>query len=216
VAAEDTYTADARASRERLLRTAQGLAVFTVGYNLAEGVIAVIAAVIAGSGALLGFGLDSAIESISGSVLLWRLTVERQRPERAERVEHLAARAIGVSFLILAAYVAYDAISALVNREEPATSVVGIALTAISLVVMPVLARRKHHVAVALGSKAAEADTNQTWACVWLSAVVLVGLALNAALGWWWADPIAALGVVGFLVMEGREALTSDELDDCC
>jgi divalent metal cation (Fe/Co/Zn/Cd) transporter len=216
VAAEDTYTADPRASRERLLRTAQGLAVFTVGYNLAEGVIAVIAAVIAGSGALLGFGLDSAIESISGSVLLWRLTVERQRPERAERVERLAARAIGVSFLILAAYVAYDAISALVNREEPATSVVGIALTAISLVVMPVLARRKHHVAVALGSKAAEADANQTWACVWLSAVVVVGLALNAALGWWWADPIAALGVVGFLVMEGREALTSDELDDCC
>jgi divalent metal cation (Fe/Co/Zn/Cd) transporter len=213
---EDIHTADARATRERLLRTAQGLAGFTVGYNLAEGVIAVIAAVIAGSGALLGFGLDSAIESISGSVLLWRLTVERQRPERAERVEHLAARAIGVSFLVLAAYVAYDAISALANREEPATSVVGIALTSISLVVMPVLARRKHHVAVALGSKAAEADTNQTWACVWLSAVVLVGLTLNAALGWWWADPIAALGVVGFLVLEGREALTNAELDDCC
>jgi divalent metal cation (Fe/Co/Zn/Cd) transporter len=216
VATEDTHTADARATRERLLRTAQGLAVFTVGYNLAEGVIAVIAAVIAGSGALLGFGLDSAIESISGSVLLWRLTVERQRPEGAERVEHLAARAIGVSFLVLAAYVAYDAISALANREEPATSVVGIALTSISLVVMPVLARRKHHVAVALGSKAAEADTNQTWACVWLCAVVLVGLTLNAALGWWWADPIAALGVVGFLVLEGREALTNAELDDCC
>jgi len=202
--------------RGRLLRTAQGLAIFTIAYNLAEGLIAITAAVIAGSGALLGFGLDSGIESISGSVLLWRLTAERRDPERAERVEHVATRAIGISFLVLAAYITYDAVNALATRDEPDSSIIGIVLTATSLIVMPVLARRKHRVAVALGSKAAEADSNQTWACVWLSAVVLVGLILNAALNWWWADPVAALGVVGFLILEGREALTSDELDDCC
>lgn len=216
MATEHTRTAATSSNRARLLRLAQGLAVFTIAYNLAEGAVAIVAARIADSGALLGFGLDSGIESISGAVLLWRLTVERRSPERAERVEHVAARAIGVSFLTLAAYVAYDAVTALINRNEPETSIIGILLTASSLVVMPVLARRKHRVAVALGSKAAEADSNQTWACVWLSAVVLVGLALNATLGWWWADPIAALGVVVFLVLEGREALTADTLADCC
>jgi len=204
------------ASRQHLLRTAQGLAIFTVAYNLAEGVMAIVAAVLAGSGALLGFGLDSGVESISGSILLWRLTVERQQPERADRVERVAASAIGISFLILAAYVAFDAITTLVNHDEPDASVIGIVLTATSLIVMPALATRKRRVAVALGSRAAEADSNQTWACVWLSAVVLIGLAVNATLGWWWADPVAALVVVGFLVREGRETLTANALDDCC
>lgn len=207
---------DASEVRRRLLRTAQGLAAFTVVYNLAEGAIAIVAALIADSGALLGFGLDSGIESISGSVLLWRVTVERQHPERAARVEHIAARAIGVSFLLLAAYVGYEATTALADHAEPDSSPIGIVLTASSLVVMPILARRKRHVAVALRSKAAEADSSQTWACVLLSAVVLVGLTLNALLGWWWADPVAAVAVVIFLVREGRAALTGDELDDCC
>ena len=200
--------------RGALLVIAQRLAIFTIAWNIAEGVIAIGAAWIANSRALTGFGLDSAIESISASVLLWRLRVERRDPERVERVEHTATRAIGVSFLLLAAFVAYDAIDALATGDEPDASIIGIALTATSLVVMPILARRKHRVATALGSKAAEADSSQTWACVWLSAVVLVGLVLNALLGWWWADPIAALGVVVFLILEGREALTADGLDD--
>jgi cation diffusion facilitator family transporter len=202
--------------RSRLLVIAQRLAVFTIVWNVTEGAVAITAASIANSQALIGFGLDSAVESISASILLWRLHVERRNPERAERVEHLATRAIGVSFLLLAAFVAYDAVNALVDNSEPDTSIIGIALTATSLVVMPILARRKRRVADALSSPAAEADSNQTWACVWLSAVVLVGLLLNAAFGWWWADPIAALGVVVFLALEGREALTADGLDDCC
>jgi divalent metal cation (Fe/Co/Zn/Cd) transporter len=149
-------------------------------------------------------------------VLLWRLGAERRDPERAERVERAATRLIGASFLLLGAFVAYQAIDALATHDEPDASLVGIALTAISLVVMPLLATRKRHVAIALHSRAAQADSAQTWACAWLSAVVLAGLALNAALGWWWADPLAALGVVVLLIHEGREALAAEHGDDCC
>jgi divalent metal cation (Fe/Co/Zn/Cd) transporter len=204
------------ATRERLLVRAQRLGVFTVVWNALEGVIAVSAAWIAGSRALAGFGLDSAIESVSASVLLWRLGAERRDPERAEHVERLATRAIGASFLLLAAFVFCEAIRSLALQEEPDASPVGIALTTVSLVVMPLLARRKRRVAHALDSRAAQADSAQTLACGWLSAVVLIGLVLNAMLGWWWADPIAALGVVALLVHEGREALNAQQVDDCC
>lgn len=203
-------------NRERSLGQARQLSVFSIGWNVTEGCIAVTAGLIARSGALTGFGLDSAVESISASVLLWRIQAERNQPQRAEHVERTASRLIGASFLLLAAYVAYDAISALVTRDEPDTSIIGIALTAVSLIVMPVLARRKRRVATQLDSRAAHADSTQTMACVWLSAVVLAGLLLNATLGWWWADPIAALGVVVFLILEGREAITAEQLDDCC
>lgn len=204
------------AERGGLLRRARRLAVFTVVWNLAEGVVAITAAVLAGSQALFGFGADSTIESISAAVLTWRLTAEQRDPQRAGDVEHTALRIIGVSFLLLAAYVALDAGRALVVGDEPATSLVGIVLTLLSLVVMPVLAVRKRRVADALASPAAVADSQQTWACAWLSAVVLAGLVLNAVLGWWWADPVAALGVVVLLVREGREALTAEHVDDCC
>ncbi len=202
--------------RENLLRAAHRLALFTVTWNVIEGIIAITAAWIAGSRALTGFGLDSAVESISATVLLWRLGAERRDPHRVERVERVATRAIGVSFLVLAAFVAVEAIRSLVIADEPDASPVGIALTLVSIVVMPILATRKRRVAIALGSKAAEADSAQTRACAYLSAVVVVGLILNAALGWWWADPIAALGVVVFLVLEGREALAAEHVDDCC
>jgi divalent metal cation (Fe/Co/Zn/Cd) transporter len=204
------------ATRNDLLARAKRLGAFTVGWNAIEGMIAITAAWIAGSRALTGFGLDSAIESISASVMLWRLGAERRNPERAEHVERRATRLIGASFLLLAAFVAFEAVRSLAFGEEPDASPVGIALTLVALVVMPTLARRKQRVAVALGSRAAEADSAQTWACVWLSAVVLTGLVLNAILGWWWADPIAALGVVVLLVREGREALAADEIEDCC
>ncbi len=202
--------------RTELLRRAQRLAAITVGWNVTEGIIAITAAVMAGSQALFGFGADSAIESISAGVLAWRLTAERRDPHRVEQVERAALRGIGISFLALATFVGADAIRALLARDEPETSVVGIVLTLVSLIVMPWLAVRKRRVAEALDSRAAIADSNQTWACAWLSAVVLVGLLLNATLGWWWADPIAALGVVALLVREGREALTADHVDDCC
>lgn len=205
-----------RVDRAVLLRRARWLAVFTVAWNVVEGVVAIAAGVLAGSQALLGFGADSAAESVSAAVLTWRLTAEQRDPDRAERVEHTALRVIGVSFLLLAGLVAFDAIRALVVGDEPSSSSIGIALTVVSLVVMPWLATRKRQVADALGSAAAVADSQQTWACAWLSAIVLLGLVLNATVGWWWADPVAALVVVALLVDEGREALTGEGLDDCC
>jgi len=183
---------------------------------MVEGIVAISAAVVAGSQALLGFGLDSGVESLSASVVLWRLYAERRDPERAEAVERRALRLIGVTFLVLAAFIAVDSIRALVGRHEPDASIVGIVLTSLSLLVMRWLARSKRQVGVAMGSRAVEADSAQTSACVYLSAVVLVGLVLNAVLGWWWADPLAALGVVVFLVREGREALHAEHADDCC
>lgn len=214
MATDDAQHNPATTERAGLLRRAQQLAGFTVAYNLLEGAVAIGAGFAANSQALVGFGFDSGIESISAAVLLWRIGVERREPQRAERVEHIAERFIGTSFLILGAYVAFEAIADLLNRERPDTSVVGLVLTALSLVVMPLLARRKRRVADALDSNAARADAAQTMACVWLSAVVLIGLALNAVLDWWWADPVAALAVVVLLLNEGREALTGDNDDD--
>jgi divalent metal cation (Fe/Co/Zn/Cd) transporter len=205
-----------RTERRTLLRRATHLAWFTVGWNIVEGIVAISAAVVAGSQALLGFGLDSGVESLSASVVLWRLYAERRDPERAEAVERRALRLIGVTFLVLAAFIAVDSIRALVGRHEPDASIVGIVLTSLSLLVMRWLARSKRHVGIAMGSRAVDADSAQTSACVYLSAVVLVGLVLNAVLGWWWADPLAALGVVVFLVREGREALHAEHADDCC
>lgn len=198
-------------ARGNQLARAQRLAAFTVGYNLIEGTVAITAGLIAASQALTSFGYDSGVESISAVVLLWRLGAERSDPDRVERVEQVATRAIGVSFLLLAGWVTYESVDALAGREEPDASPVGLVLTALSLIVMPVLARRKRHVATALASRAVAADAAQTMACVWLSAVVLIGLALNAALDWWWADPVAALAVVVLLLNEACEALLDDD-----
>lgn len=202
--------------RQVLLRRALWLALFTVAWNLVEGVVAVTAAAMAGSRALIGFGVDSFVESISAAVLIWRLRVEQRDAHRAEEVEARALRLIGWAFLALATLVGVESVRALVAGDQPDTSAVGIVLTAVSLVVMPVLARVKRRVGVELGERSVTADSAQTRACAYLSAVVLAGLGLNAALGWWWADPLAALGVVAFLVHEGREALEAEHLDDCC
>lgn len=202
--------------RSALLRRAWWLAVFTVIWNLAEGAVAITAAALADSRALIGFGVDSFVESASATVLIWRLSVEQRTPERAEHVEQRALRIIGVTFLALAALVGIESVRSLIAREQPDVSWIGIALTIVSLIVMPVLAREKRRVGRELGSRSVEADSQQTQACVYLSAVVLAGLAANAAFGWWWADPVAALGVVVFLVREGREALEAEHVDDCC
>ena len=199
--------------RRELLRRALGLEILTVGWNIAEGLIAVAAAVAAGSVALLGFGVDSFVESASGGILLWRLRAEKgMRDARAiERLDRRAHQLVGVSLFLLAAYVAVDAGLALWHRERPEASPVGIALTLISLGVMVWLARAKRRAAVGLGSRALEADAFQTTACWWLSLITLAGLALNAAFGWWWADPAAALGMTVFLVREGSEAWRGDD-----
>lgn len=208
-----TQLADRRAA---LLRRAWWLAVFTVAWNLAEGAVALTAAALAGSRALAGFGVDSFVESASATVLIWRLRVEQRSPERAEHVERRALRIIGVTFLALAGLVAIESTRSLLAGDEPGVSRTGIGLTIVSLIVMPVLARAKRRVGRELGARSVEADSQQTQACVYLSAVVLAGLAANAAFGWWWADPVAALGVVVFLVREGREALEAEHVDDCC
>ena len=204
------------AERRELLRRALVLGYFTVAWNVVEGVVAVVGAAASGSRALLGFGLDSFVESLSAGVLIWRLRAERMDPERAEQVEHQAVRVIGLTFFALAAFVAVESVRSLAAANEPDSSPVGIAITVVSLIVMPVLARHKRAVGVAMGSQAVKADSTQTRACVYLSVVVLVGLALNTLFGWWWADSVAALIVVALLLREGWDAFHAESVDDCC
>ncbi|MGH2727627.1 MAG: cation diffusion facilitator family transporter [Actinomycetota bacterium] len=201
--------------RSALLLRGLRLEYLTVGWNVVEGVIAVVAALTTGSVALMGFGIDSFVESASGSVLIWRLVEERRRGdhETVERVERRARRLVAASLVGLAAYVVADGTLTLWNREHPDPSRIGIGLTSVSLGVMWWLARAKRRTAIALGSRAMEADAFQTTACWWLSLIVLGGIGLNAIFGWWWADPAAAIGMSYFLVREGREAWRGEE---CC
>jgi divalent metal cation (Fe/Co/Zn/Cd) transporter len=203
-------------ARLTLLHRGLRLEYLTVGWNLVEGAIAVVAALASGSVALLGFGIDSFVESISGSVLVWRLRAEVSRGRDEETIEHFERRAellVGFSFFALAAYIVFDAVTTLLSQERPDASPVGIALTAGSIGVMLWLARAKRRTAVELGSRALAADAEQTQACWYLSVVVLTGIGLNALFGWWWADPAAALGVSLLLVREGREAWSGNHDD---
>lgn len=192
------------------------LSYFTVGYNVLEGAASVAAGALAGSVALVGFGLDSFIESLSGSVMIWRF---RHRagggPEAAERREQRAVRLVGYTFFVLAAYVAYEAVAMLLAAEPPGASVAGIVITALSLVVMPVLYVAKRRTGEALGSRSLAADAKQTFACVLLSAAVLAGLLLNATLGLWQVDPLLGLAIAAFLVKEGRAALRDGTVCRC-
>lgn len=197
--------------RAALVRRGRLLEYLTISWNSLEGLIAVAAGLAAGSIALVGFGFDSVIEVTSGAALLWRLHMDA--PERRERAEKVALKLVGWSFLLLAAYVAFDAVKALVLREPPEASYVGIALAALSLVVMPLVARAKRKVAAGLNSRALEADSRQTDICAYLSAILLGGLLANALVGWWWADPVAALVMVPIIVKEGAEALRGET---CC
>lgn|SRR5574341_162843 len=178
----------------------------TVAWNSLEFVVAVVAGLLAGSVALVGFGFDSAIEVASSGAALWRLRHDADSARR-EAAEGRALRLIGACFLLLAAYVLYESAEMLFERRTPDESLTGIGLAALSLIVMPLLARAKRRVATRLGSGALEAETRQTEVCAWLSAILLGGLGLNAALGWWWADPVAGLLMVPFIVREGWEAI---------
>lgn len=202
-------------TRSDLLRKARGLEWLTLGWNVVEGIIAIGAAVAAGSVVLLGFGIDSFVECASSIVLLWRLYAERGDTERdrIERIDRVAHRLVGISLFALAAYVLFDASKALWLEEHPDTSTVGLVLTGISVPAMLQLSRVKRRVAAALESRALEADSFQTSACMWLSVIALVGAGANAALGLWWADPVAALGMTYFIAKEGREAWRGE---DCC
>jgi divalent metal cation (Fe/Co/Zn/Cd) transporter len=192
-----------RASSARIGRRLQYL---TIAWNSAEFVVALVAGLLAGSVALVGFGVDSAIEVASSVAALWRLAREHD-PARREAAERRALRLIGICFLLLAGYVLWDAIDALAGRHSPERSLAGIVLAALSLVVMPLLARLKRRVAVSLRSGALEAETRQTEICAWLSAILLAGLGLNAWLGWWWADPVAGLVMIPLIAREGLQAV---------
>lgn len=194
--------------RARLGRRAQLLAAASVGYNLVEAVVAISAGVVAGSVALVGFGLDSVVEVSSGLVILWQF--RHRMPETRER---LALRLMAVSFFALAAYVGVESVRALVGGHEPDGSTVGIVLAALSLAVMPFLSWAQRRTGRALGSNAVVADSTQTLLCTYLSAVLLVGLLLNATLGWYWADPVAGLVIAAVAVREGRAAWRGE---GCC
>jgi len=193
-------------NRVALLRRGVALEGVTVGYNALEGVIAIVAGLAAGSVALTGFGIDSVIEVTSGVVLWWRLRAELGAARVGPAVEARAARWAGVLLLALAVYIVVESGRRLLTGDRPGESVVGIVLTALSLIVMPLLARAKLRVAASLGSRALRADAHETIVCAWLSATTLLGLGLNALLGWWWADPVAALAMLPLIVREGVEA----------
>jgi len=202
----------AHQDRRGLARHGQRLQYVTIAWNSVECLVSIGAGVLAGSIALLGFGFDSALEVTSSLAAVWRLARDEDEDAR-ERAERRALRVIGVCFMALAVYVAVEAIRALVNREPPAASTVGVVIAALSLVVMPVLAHLKRRVAIRLGSAALGAETRQTALCALLSAILLAGLGLNGWLGWWWADPLAGLAMVPLLLREGFEALRGKT---CC
>ena len=187
--------------RSRLGRRAQLLAGVSVTYNVVEAVVAVAAGVVAGSVALIGFGLDSVVEVSSGLIILWQF--RHRLPESRERQ---ALRLMALSFFALAGYVTFESLRALFGDAEPKPSPVGIGLAVASLLVMPFLSWAQRRTGRALGSNAVVADSTQTLLCTYLSAVLLVGLVLNATLGWTWADPLAGLVIAGVAAKEGLEA----------
>jgi divalent metal cation (Fe/Co/Zn/Cd) transporter len=184
---------------------------FTLAWNVTEATVSIAAGLAAGSIALVGFGADAVIESLSGLVLLWRL----QAHEHDERRETQALKLVGICFLVLAAYVATDAGYSLYRHEAPEPSVIGIVISALSLAVMPLLARAKRRVAERLKSAALAADSRQTDLCAYLSAILLGGLVMNAVFGWWWSDSVAALIMVPIIVREGLQALRGELCADC-
>jgi divalent metal cation (Fe/Co/Zn/Cd) transporter len=191
----------------------------TIFWMVIEALVSMGAGLAAGSIALLAFGLDSVLELVSAGVLMWRLRMESLGvvpPNRIEQAERQASRVVGWSLLILAAYVVIQSAYDLWTRAAPESSPIGIALAAAALLVMPALVRTKLKVAAAINSPALKGDAACGVVCFYMAATLLVGLILRAWLGWWWADPVAALGIVYFIVGEGREALTAQDGCGCC
>ena len=202
-------------ARARAVARQNRLTAATVGWNVVEGAVAVTAGVAAGSVSLIGFGLDSGIEVSAALVLAWRLAQERRTGCKQE-ADRLAQRLIAGSFLVLAAYVGVESARDLALADRPDESLIGIAMAALSLAVMPLLARAKRRQAPLMGSRAVEAEANQTMLCALLSGALLVGLTANAALGWWWADPLAGLFIAGAAVYECVNTWRAESLADTC
>ncbi len=199
-------------NREVVAERGKRLEYFTIAWNSLEGLVALVAGALAGSISLVGFGIDSFIEVTSGTVLLWRMSVDAESRSR-ERNERLSLRIVGACFVALAIYVGYESASDLLSKKPPEHSIPGIILACVSLVVMPLLARAKRKIGRELGSAAMRADARQTDFCVYLSAILLVGLLLNAGFGLWWADPIAALVMVPIIAKEGIDGMKART---CC
>ena len=200
--------------RKAIVCRGRRLEYFTIAWNSIEGLVAVVIGLIAGSISLVGFGLDSFIEVTSGSALLWRMSVDADA-QRRERNEKRALRIVGLCFLLLAVYIAYESNMDLVSRRAPKHSLPGIILACVSLIVMPLLSRAKRNVGSAMGSAAMHADAKQTEFCAYLSAILLGGLLLNALFGLWWADPVAAIVMTPIIAKEGLESLPGKACDAC-
>ena len=200
--------------RGGLIRRGLLLNYATIGYNTVEAVVSLIAGVLAGSVALLGFGIDSVIEVTASGAAQWRLRSDAE-PLRREHVERISLRVIGACFLALAAYVTIDAGKSLWLQERPSRTIVGVVILTLSVFVMPLLARAKREIADKMQSGALRAEARQTSLCAYLSFIALAGVALNALFGWWWADPAAALAMVPIIVIEGVAGLRGNP-DDCC
>jgi divalent metal cation (Fe/Co/Zn/Cd) transporter len=207
-------TAPAVADRASLVHRARFLAALGLGWHLVEAAIALLAGLAAGSIALVGFGADSVIEGAAGVIVLWRFSTRR---EASEAAEHRAQRLIGASFFAIAIYVGVEAVRTLVAGDHPESSGVGIGLALVTLATMPLLATAKARVGEKLDSAATHSEGRQNMLCAYLSAALLVGLVANAALGWWWADPVAAMVIALAAVNEGRDAWRGESCaDDCC
>ena len=202
-------------TRSALVRRGVRLSYMTIGYNSAEAIVALVAGIVSGSVALISFGADSVIEVTASAAALWRLKSDA-RPAARERAEQRTHRIVGWSFLALTAYVAVESLHALWTHEHPERSLPGILILAASVVVMPLLARAKRRVAEAMGSRSLKAEATQTSLCAYLSAIALAGVALNAAFGWWWADPLAALCMTPIIAREGIEGVRGEACADGC
>jgi divalent metal cation (Fe/Co/Zn/Cd) transporter len=210
-----SHPASTPLARDRTALIARGrrLEYFTIAWNGFEAAVALVAGLLAGSIALVGFGLDSVIETISAGILLWRLRSEDD-PLRRERTERTAHRLVGICFLALAVYVAAESLRALWTKARPERSIPGILIALAAVVVMPLLGRAKRRVAAQMGSGALHADSRQADFCAYLSAILLAGLLLHMVLGWWWADPVAALVMTPIIAREGVQGLRGQGCDD--
>lgn len=199
-------------TRGELIKKALKIEWFLISYNVLEGFVSILAGIFAGSIALVGFGLDSIIEVSSAAILVWRLSHKGSLEEESEK-EKKALFFVGITFFLLAAYVGYESVLKLWHGDKPHESLPGVIIAVLSILIMPSLGFAKRKIARQIGSKALEADAKETIICAYLSGVLLAGLVLNWLFGWWWADPVAGLAMIYFLVKEGREAISGD---DCC
>ncbi len=197
-------------SKVKLYRKGLYLEYFTVGYNILEAIASILFGILSGSIALVGFGLDSVVESLSGFVLIWRLKKHNLSKEEEEKIEKKALKLVAYTFFILGIYVLYESIKKLILKEMPEPTLVGIIIATISVIIMPILTYLKYNTGKQIKSKALIADSKETLACSFLSVALLVGLGLNYLWGLWWADPVTGLIIVLYLFREGKETIKEE------